>query len=566
MRKLKFYLPVLALTCTGIVFTTTSCVDDSESQSVVELRGAKAEYWKAEAAHQIAQGEAAKIIATAEAALKNAEAKRIEIETAKIAAETEQDKQRFELELKELEATTAALIKQAEADLEKHKLALLQAEQALKEEMAKADAEDPALKGAILAYQDAISEVNDYSIQLAGKKIELLKDEKLLVSLKANKKDALDELTRKTERNIADLNAAIEGYSAELKSWEDLLLTSDLQNINNEIKKAKSDEAKLLFTEIPALENKRLQAEIAMDNAWTIWDDFRNAAYNSTTGNVYSIAELNVKLTDLKADLTKANANKTKADADFKDATSKLEGLHKEYRTAETNRETAYTELEKAREDQQTVYNNPSSTQAQKDAADAAVTTASTKYNAAQVAETDKYNKYQEGQTKLTNAQYSLTNATYQVNWITGEIANIEDVKALYKDESTPTILRDAYLKASNEYTAAYEAKAAKMGEANALKSYYQTLENAAFNGTNLEAIKESKIKGLEDDIAEAKIDINNLKTALVDFETNNNYAISVLENQIAADKAKIAQLEMLLSAAQKQADSAKAIIDARTK
>ncbi len=225
MKKLKFYIPVIAILCAGIVFSTTSCVDDSESQSVTQLRGAHAEQMKAEATLALARAEAEKIVATATAAVKNAEAKKLEAEAAWKAAETDYDKARWKLELAKLDAEVANAISIAEAELEANKLKLLQAQQKLQEEMAKVQIEDPALKAALLAYQEAIVEINGYTRTMSAKKIGVIKDKKLLVGIKANNKAALDELVVNTNRDIAKLDMDIVDYTKQLKSWEDLFVS-----------------------------------------------------------------------------------------------------------------------------------------------------------------------------------------------------------------------------------------------------------------------------------------------------------------------------------------------------
>lgn len=94
-----------------------ACVDDNESQSVIDVRNAKAEQLKSIAALNNAQAEALLIAAKAEQALKEAEAKYQEAlaeakkaEAAYQAELTEQAKQKFAEELKLIQAEYAAKI------------------------------------------------------------------------------------------------------------------------------------------------------------------------------------------------------------------------------------------------------------------------------------------------------------------------------------------------------------------------------------------------------------------------------------------------------------------------
>ena len=102
-----------------------ACVDDNESQSVTDLRGAKAEQLRAWAALQNAQAEAELITANAEAALKQAQAQykaalaeAKEQETARLAEE-------HAIEIEKLRAEAEEAIAQAKLDAAQHEEDLL---------------------------------------------------------------------------------------------------------------------------------------------------------------------------------------------------------------------------------------------------------------------------------------------------------------------------------------------------------------------------------------------------------------------------------------------------------
>lgn len=128
-------MAVLALGST----TLTSCVDDNESASVTAIRDAKAKQLTALANYQDVKAQNEKIIAEAEAAIKNAKAKAKEIQN-------ELDG----LDLKKAQATIATEIEtaqaKAQAELLKQKAALERAKAAL---IAAADAADAATQAKI---------------------------------------------------------------------------------------------------------------------------------------------------------------------------------------------------------------------------------------------------------------------------------------------------------------------------------------------------------------------------------------------------------------------------------
>lgn len=100
------------------VMTLWSCVDNQESQSVTDIRDAKTEELKSQAALNNAQAEAAKVMANAEAALMAAEAEYQKALAEQVAAETELlevEKQLAEVEVAIREAELEAALTELEA-------------------------------------------------------------------------------------------------------------------------------------------------------------------------------------------------------------------------------------------------------------------------------------------------------------------------------------------------------------------------------------------------------------------------------------------------------------------
>jgi len=201
-----------------------ACVDDTETQSVTDVRNAKAEQLKAaadlanaqaeaaktqaeaqkalaeaQAAFQRAQAEAAKIAAEAEAALKKAEAAKLEAEAAVAKAEAERIAAEAAVKLAEAEqiaARTEAERAQAEANLKK---AQAEAEKAMADAQ-KAQAQADAAK--------ADAEAAKAQAEAAKKQAEL--DAAKYVA-------ALETLKLETEAEIARLEAEIAAAKARIE-------------------------------------------------------------------------------------------------------------------------------------------------------------------------------------------------------------------------------------------------------------------------------------------------------------------------------------------------------------
>lgn len=233
------------------VLTLGSCIDDTESQSVTDVRDAKTEELKSIAAMESAQAAAKRTIAAAEAALKAAEADAQTALAAKAAAEAELEIAKAELiELQkaaaeiqneaerlanqqaqaELEAQLAALaVTKAENEAKLAEIAALveqqaienekalieaqtalnEAQDALNQAMADADeAEKQRLQDAADAYKNAVYNLIDQQQTLVQLKSELVGLETGMVDAKAAaEKDIADK-----QNQIALNNVQIDAY------------------------------------------------------------------------------------------------------------------------------------------------------------------------------------------------------------------------------------------------------------------------------------------------------------------------------------------------------------------
>lgn len=241
--------------------TLGSCIDDTESQSVTDVRDAKTEELKSIAAMESAQAAATRALAAAEAALKAAEAEAQNALAAKAAAEAELEIAKAELiELQkaaaeiqneadrlanqkaqaELEAKLAALEvtkaeneaklaeiaalveKQAvenEKALIEAQIALNKAQEALEQAMADADeAEKQRLQDAADAYKNAVYSLINEQQNLVNLKSELVRLETGMVDAKASAEKSIAE----KQNQIALNNVQIETYKQYTNYIEDM--------------------------------------------------------------------------------------------------------------------------------------------------------------------------------------------------------------------------------------------------------------------------------------------------------------------------------------------------------
>lgn len=276
----------------------SSCVTNEESQSVTDIRNAKAEQLKSLAALNNAEAETAKVLAAAEAAYKAAEAELKKAEAAKLAADAENEKVVAEAQaelLKAQAALEAAKAAQIEEEIEKAKLEydalkaeyaarIAQAEQAKAEaEKAKAD----AIAAMELAKVTAEKELVKAQKQLAEQKQKLKEkleqiEEENAVTIEALYA-AYVEATRYYQLAVLDLNSMksyVAGLQAGLVSSEEALAAllesyeSDIEEYVNAIALAEAKIATLEeYKGVPAEEIRAALVEananhFALDQAY----------------------------------------------------------------------------------------------------------------------------------------------------------------------------------------------------------------------------------------------------------------------------------------------------------
>lgn len=251
--------------------TLGACVDNEESQSVTDIRDAKTEELKSQAALNNAQAEAAKIMANAEATLKAAEAEYQKALAEQVEAQTK---------LLEVEAQLAAVkVEIAQANLES-KLLELERQQA---ELLAQKAE----------YEQRIAQAqNTIAKNEANLDYYLAQQEWQLIQMKKNIVDATNQLESAQkieyitlytayETAIGDLTQAksdlvakknnLESYLAGIKSAEEIAL-ADIESYKELIAEAEDRVAELeaksaLFEEYVTLTDAELEAKIEEKSA-----------------------------------------------------------------------------------------------------------------------------------------------------------------------------------------------------------------------------------------------------------------------------------------------------------
>jgi chromosome segregation ATPase len=596
MKKFRFYVPVLAIACMGILFSATSCVDDSESQSVTDLRGARAEQLRAEAALAVAQAEAAKIVANAEAALKAAQAKReeaeakvLEAEAAYRAAQTEADKAKWAVELDKAKAEARKAIaladnavKQAEYDLEVIKLTMETELLNLQNELDKAKINDPVLAEAISKYSGFIGQVNTKKSQIATKNLTLVKMKALLADNTASEEEITASIIKGYNENIADYEKWITSNEIQIENWKALLAKGGA-DVDAEIKELKKQRDELIYNKSADVIKARDAAVAVSDAAYNAVYDFRNLGTVKNYLYVwdeaglqmveyYTVGELKNRLTNEKNNLTAAEKTLSEYEKKYNDAEKVIKDLYDAKLAADKAVDDANTAYDKAVDARNTVYADPASTAAQKTAADAAVAAALAKLNEAFTAQSAANTKYYNAQNDLDSYQSSIIYQKSNIADYNSRIENLEKAIAEYNNSSdAPRKLEDANRTAYKAMLAAQKDYDDLRAEIDALYDEINKLSTIQYsngyysNTIDIETIK-SIIKDLEDNNAYNETYIANANRAINEAKEDKTIAIANWKQAITNLEAEIAKLEVELSVLQKQADAAKVVVDARTK
>lgn len=170
-----------------------ACVDDNESQSVTDLRGAKAAQLEAAANLAQAQADAEALIAAAEAELRSAQAEWYAAQAGDLNQKTQEAADRFAIEIQELQA-----------DLQVRLIELQQ--QLLDAERILASSENWYLTSTFGIYKQAVKDLNDLNSKLTRAKASVAYREAGVKYAEANAKVQIANY----QLNIANYQAQIE--------------------------------------------------------------------------------------------------------------------------------------------------------------------------------------------------------------------------------------------------------------------------------------------------------------------------------------------------------------------
>ena len=267
-------------------FGMISCVESEESQSVTELRNAKAEQLKALVNLYNAQAEAARITAQAEAALKAAQAAYQQAQADYTAEQLDQLKKKFELQLE-------SLIAEYESKIAQYNYNKANYEKMLMDKLAEIEAAEKAnliaLYNKYSEYSDALNAANTNLIQ---NKVNLAKVEAEIVTVK----EAAEAAIAEQKEVIAENEAIIAAEEAKLAIYQD----HEYAGMN-----------------IDSLELEVVKANLAWRDAKTAYDkNEAKAEANTRTAAMDAVEALDKSVTDFNfRDIIKRN-DRTKTSDD----------------------------------------------------------------------------------------------------------------------------------------------------------------------------------------------------------------------------------------------------------
>jgi hypothetical protein len=318
MRKIKIFLTMLAVA--GVLFATSSCVDDSESTSVENLRGAKAAQLQAQADLAKAQAQAEAVRAAAETVRANAEEIKANAEATKAAAEAAYNDALAALttnQSMQVEAETAYLKEKYKADLEK-----LQSDVALA--VAKNQATLDSLAIATLIQQTQLnlalkllkSSVNDSIQKKLGNLVSvytatlgslnsaanaLALAEANLTKAKLNLSLYLADTARLIDSYILSLDSYIASSNKEIESYERLIAELDEFDTNPDADSIIAVREKELAAAVDTIEDlykAKVAAQVELDTANAILTraDARKTAYVNATGSTWQYITWSIRV------------------------------------------------------------------------------------------------------------------------------------------------------------------------------------------------------------------------------------------------------------------------------
>lgn len=252
MNKSKIF--TVALACT---LALSACVDDKESATVTELRGAKAKFLDAQTARELALASYQDMLTEMEKAVKEAEL-----------------------------ADKKVALEQAQIELEKSKLLLEESQMShekemerLKQELANQKLQNPALITAQRQYREAYGEINTLTSTLASNKLSLAQAEILLEEQIAAKEATLPATIRYSESQMRADSVTIDEQTERLEMWNSLLADA---KVSQELISAKETEWAQARNARDKYYPTLLAAQKAETEAVDAYNDFMNKIGGTT--------------------------------------------------------------------------------------------------------------------------------------------------------------------------------------------------------------------------------------------------------------------------------------------
>lgn len=623
MRKIKFYIPIIAFVMAGILSTATSCVDNDESQSVTDIRDAQVEKIKAEADYQKALAESKRILAAAEAAKMTAETKLKEVEIKLKEAELKKEEANFlhetekwTLEIERLKKLQEVTLAEYERDLATAQFELEQAE--LQNALAKANLEnqleglknnDPVLNEAIANYSRLLGEIAVARADISTKKVDIANAELTIKYFDINEGYAFVTQIERLNKSIKSDLKDIESKQDELTKYNSWIPTGGIANLEAEIAtqtKTLTDLQSVLTTkqaELKSKQNLTKDAKIALLNGYNsqgiyVEEGIRDLQigyvkdgngyilnYSGTivkqvldydySKEIYKVQYLTTgEITNHKTILAKSlestKATLTKKEKEFDDASAAIVTLM-------TTRDEAKVAYDKAVEERLDAQNKLDLAILGGDADKIA---AAEKVRDAKVIAEGKasdslveaQNAYTDAQNILDYLQNTISSLESSVSSMVELIANADKaLEILNSTTASPAKLEEVYYAAFEAQEIAAEAYQTEMTKATSVKNVLDNLTNIKYHDDNNSS--SVSVENLKTWIAEVEEDIKQLQAKIVisegrikELEDKGTISINDLKARLADDKAMLEGMEAELAILEKNADSTKKVIDERSK
>ena len=569
MKKTNKLFMVLALVG---ALSFSSCVKDTESASVADLRKAKAEELTSIAKLNAIKAENEKIMATAEAAMKNAqaEAAKANAEMIKIEAQikaTQNETAKLELEAKkaELEVIKQKIANelkttqgQLEIDLARQQAEIIQAQEDLKAAQSNVGAAEKArLQKLLIEYNAAFTDLSNVKQSLFSNKKQLIGLENGLVSLKQSQAEQISNLQMQIMRNELQI-ATYKKFSNYINSTPQELQTK-LNEANARLDEI-TNKRMSLQDAVNQAENKRFKYGNNPMNLNSFRESKFAEAYKALAGNEPAIFNKNFddEVTPQPSIIKQMNFTVNGLTNNIT-----IEESYTQYKKVAVNASEVATLLTKYTNTKNANLALQQTAQQAYDAQVPVVAAAKKAWDEAVTANTNpvdiqtKYNTYITEKNKLENLKI-------QVDAFNNGIENAQKIIDNLKTVSDNTIYAE-YTTNLDTYNAKIKELTQAMVDAREafinymVTTYFpaqeeiQMLKNLITNGNPSALQMAQNIKNLESQI-------NNLKQQISEISTADK------EQQIAMLKAQIAKDEEVLAAAQKKFDTAKAALDAAIK